>query len=186
MQIVIKKLSELTPYANNARTHSAEQVEQIVASITEFGRTNPVLIDEAGSIIAGHGRVMAAQKMGMEDVPCIVLSGLTEAQRRAYILADNKLALNAGWDDELLRIELEALKDLDFDLDLTGFDGFFDPKKDRLEQSLEEIPGVQEEELRPFTRTFFLIEVHPSDIGMVQDELDALRAKGVKIEQSSN
>lgn len=121
MQIVTKKLSELTPYANNARTHSAEQVAQIVASITEFGWTNPVLIDETGSIIAGHGRVMAAQQMGMEDVPCIVLSGLTEAQRRAYILADNKLALNAGWDDEMLRIELEALKDLDFDLELTGF-----------------------------------------------------------------
>ena len=123
MQIVIKKLSELTPYANNARTHSAEQVKQIVASITEFGWTNPVLIDETGSIIAGHGRVMAAQQMSMDEVPCIVLAGLTDAQRRAYVLADNKLALNAGWDDELLRIELEALKDLDFDLELTGFDG---------------------------------------------------------------
>lgn len=122
MHIITKKMSELTPYANNARTHSPEQVARIAASITEFGWTNPVLIDETGGIIAGHGRVMAAQKMGMADVPCIVLAGLTEAQRRAYVLADNKLALDAGWDEELLRLELEGLRDLDFDLGLTGFE----------------------------------------------------------------
>ena len=121
MQIITKKLSDLTNYANNARTHSPEQVARIAASITEFGWTNPVLIDETGGIIAGHGRVMAAQTMGMADVPCIVLAGLTEAQRRAYVLADNKLALDAGWDEGLLRLELEGLQDLDFDLSLTGF-----------------------------------------------------------------
>lgn len=122
MEITYRKLGELIPYVNNARTHSDGQVAQICASIREYGWTNPVLIDENGTIIAGHGRVMAAQRMKMEQVPCIVLSGLTEAQKKAYVIADNKMALNAGWDDEMLKLELENLKELDFDLELTGFD----------------------------------------------------------------
>ena len=105
MEIVYKKVNELIPYINNSRTHSEEQVNQIVASINEFGFTNPLLIDEKDSIIAGHGRLLASKKLGMEEVPCIVLKGLTEAQKKAYIIADNKMALNAGWDDELLKIE---------------------------------------------------------------------------------
>lgn len=121
MQIVYKKANELIPYINNSRTHSEEQVNQIVASINEFGFTNPLLIDEKDNIIAGHGRLLASKKLKMEEVPCIVLSGLTEAQKKAYIIADNKMALNAGWDEELLKIELENLKELDFDLELTGF-----------------------------------------------------------------
>lgn len=121
MEVIYKKVQDLIPYINNSRTHSEEQVNQIVASINEFGFTNPLLIDEKGSIIAGHGRLLASKKIGMEEVPCIVLSGLTEAQKKAYIIADNKMALNAGWDEELLKIELENLKELDFDLDLTGF-----------------------------------------------------------------
>ena len=121
MQIVYKKVNELIPYINNSRTHSEEQVNQIVASINEFGFTNPLLIDEKDNIIAGHGRLLASKKLKMEEVPCIVLSGLTEAQKKAYIIADNKMALNAGWDDELLKVELENLKELDFDLELTGF-----------------------------------------------------------------
>ena len=121
MQIVYKKVNELIPYINNSRTHSEEQVNQIVASINEFGFTNPLLIDEKDNIIAGHGRLLASKKLKMEEVPCIVLSGLTEAQKKAYIIADNKMALNAGWDEELLKIELENLKELDFDLELTGF-----------------------------------------------------------------
>jgi len=121
MEIVYKKVNELIPYINNSRTHSEEQVNQIVASINEFGFTNPLLIDEKDNIIAGHGRLMASKKLKMEEVPCIVLSGLTEAQKKAYIIADNKMALNAGWDEELLKIELENLKELDFDLELTGF-----------------------------------------------------------------
>ena len=122
MEIVYKKVNELIPYINNSRTHSEEQVNQIVASINEFGFTNPLLIDEKDNIIAGHGRLLASKKLKMEEVPCIVLKGLTEAQKKAYIIADNKMALNAGWDDELLKIELENLKKLDFDLELTGFD----------------------------------------------------------------
>ena len=121
MEIVYKKVNDLIPYINNSRTHSEEQVNQICASINEFGFTNPILIDEKDSIIAGHGRLMASKKLGMEEVPCIVLSGLTEAQKKAYIIADNKMALNAGWDFNLLSLELENLKELDFDLELTGF-----------------------------------------------------------------
>lgn len=120
-QIEHVSLEALIPYARNSRTHSDAQVAQIAASIREFGFTNPVLIDGAGGIIAGHGRVMAARKLGLSDVPCLRLPHLTDTQKRAYIIADNKLALNAGWDEELLRIEFEELADLDFDLELTGF-----------------------------------------------------------------
>lgn len=121
MEIIYKKVDELIPYINNARTHNDEQISQICASINEYGFTNPILIDEKNSIIAGHGRLLAAKKLKMKEVPCIVLCGLTEAQKKAYIIADNKLALNAGWNDELLKIEFENLKELDFDLNLTGF-----------------------------------------------------------------
>lgn len=121
MKIVYKKVNDLIPYINNSRTHNEEQINQIVASINEFGFTNPLLIDEKDNIIAGHGRLLASKKLKMEEVPCIVLSGLTEAQKKAYIIADNKMALNAGWDDELLKIELENLKEFNFDLELTGF-----------------------------------------------------------------
>ena len=121
MKIEQVKLDALIPYARNSRTHSDTQVAQIAASIKEFGFTNPVLIDETGSIIAGHGRVMAARKLAITDVPSIRLTHLTEAQKKAYVIADNKLALNAGWDDEMLAVELTDLKDMGFDLDLTGF-----------------------------------------------------------------
>jgi ParB-like chromosome segregation protein Spo0J len=121
-QIEARDIDSLIPYANNARTHSAEQVSQVAASIKEFGFTNPVLIDEQGGIIAGHGRVMAAKKLGLAEVPCVVLDGLSEAQKKAYIIADNKLALNSGWDADMLKVEMERLGELGFDLSLTGFD----------------------------------------------------------------
>lgn len=122
MQVEQLELGRLIPYVNNSRTHSEEQVAQVAASIREFGFTNPILIDESDSIIAGHGRLMAAQKLGLDEVPCIRLEHLSDAQKKAYVIADNKLALNAGWDDELLKIEIETLSDLDFDLELLGFD----------------------------------------------------------------
>jgi len=122
MQIQPRPIEGLIPYARNSRTHSDEQVAQIAASIREFGWTNPVLLDGANGIIAGHGRVLAARKLGMAEVPCIELSHLSEAQKKAYIIADNKLALNAGWDNELLALEFGELQELGFDLDLTGFD----------------------------------------------------------------
>lgn len=111
----------LIPYARNSRTHSQEQVAQVAASIREFGFTNPVLVDSSGGIIAGHGRVMAARLLGMQSVPCLRLSHLTEAQKRAYVIADNKLAINAGWDNELLALELRDLAEMDFEMELTGF-----------------------------------------------------------------
>ena len=121
-QIEYVEVEKLIPYARNSRTHSDEQVAQICGSIKEFGFTNPVLIDGEGVIIAGHGRTIAAQRLNMKEVPCLRLDYLTEAQKKAYVIADNKLALNAGWDDEMLALELGDLKELDFDLSLTGFD----------------------------------------------------------------
>ena len=137
------KTEALIPYARNSRTHSEQQVAQIAASIREFGFTNPVLIDADNGIIAGHGRVMAAQKLGRKDVPCLRLDHLTDAQKRAYVIADNKLALNAGWDDEMLRIELDELKAIDFDLSLIGFDDdelkdIFNGSDDTASESLSE------------------------------------------------
>ena len=116
------KVAALIPYARNSRTHSDEQVAKIAASIKEFGFLNPVITDGENGIVAGHGRIMAAQKLGLDEVPIVEAAHLTEAQKRAYIIADNRLALDAGWDDEMLRVELQELDDLDFDLSLTGFD----------------------------------------------------------------
>jgi ParB-like chromosome segregation protein Spo0J len=121
LEIAWRPLGELIPYARNPRTHSDGQVAQIAASIREFGWTNPVLVDGANGIIAGHGRVLAARKLGLERVPVIELAHMTEAQKRAYVLADNQLALNAGWDEALLRLELADLSELGFDLGLIGF-----------------------------------------------------------------
>lgn len=122
LQIDMLPLEALIPYARNARKHSDEQVAQIAASIREFGFNNPVLVDKENGIIAGHGRVLAARKLGLEAVPCLRLDHLTETQRRAYILADNRLAeLGGGWDEEMLGIELADLRDEQFDIDLTGF-----------------------------------------------------------------
>jgi ParB-like chromosome segregation protein Spo0J len=122
LEVAWRGVDELIPHANNARTHSAAQIAQIAASIKEFGWTNPVLTDADNGIIAGHGRVLAARALGYESVPCIELSHLSAAQKRAYVIADNRLAENAGWDDELLALELGALREQDFDLELTGFD----------------------------------------------------------------
>ena len=135
---LIRKVAivDLIPYANNSRVHSDEQVNQIAASIKEFGFLNPIIIDGDNGIIAGHGRVMAANKLGVKELPCVDASHLSPAQKKAYIIADNKLALNAGWDDSILRVEFEALKELDFDLTLTGF-------------SLDELSDFEIEELAP-------------------------------------
>jgi len=116
-----RNVADLIPYARNSRTHSAEQVSQIAASIKEWGWTVPVLIEPEGGLIAGHGRILAAQKLGIKDVPCMVAEGWTDAQKKAYVIADNKLALNAGWDDAMLKVEMGELDALDFDLSLTGF-----------------------------------------------------------------
>lgn len=121
MQIQQRPIKDLIPYVNNSRTHSDEQVAQIAASIKEFGWTNPILVDGSNGIIAGHGRLSAARKLGMDSIPVIELSYLSETQKKALIIADNKLALNAGWDTTTLSLELEALQETDFDLSLLGF-----------------------------------------------------------------
>lgn len=115
-------IDKLVPYINNARTHSAEQIKKLRSSLREFGFINPVIIDKDYGIIAGHGRVAAAKEEGITEVPCVLVDYLTEAQKKAYILADNRFALDAGWDEELLRVEIESLQGADFDLALTGFD----------------------------------------------------------------
>jgi ParB-like chromosome segregation protein Spo0J len=121
LKITYKPVADLIPYARNSRTHSDAQVAQIAASIREFGWTNPVLLDGDNGIIAGHGRVMAAQKLGETQVPTIELGHMSETQKRAYIIADNKLALNAGWDEQMLALEIQDLKDVGYSLDMTGF-----------------------------------------------------------------
>lgn len=121
LTVTYKRVEDLIPYVNNARTHSDDQVTQIASSIKEFGFNNPILTDGENGVIAGHGRLLAAKKLGLETVPTIELSGLSEAQKKAYILADNKIALNSGWDEELLKIELDDLQLQGIDLETVGF-----------------------------------------------------------------
>jgi DNA modification methylase len=122
LKVVYRPIASLVPYGKNSRTHSDAQIDQVAGSIKEFGWTNPILLDGKGGVIAGHARLEAAKRMGLADVPCIELAGLSEAQKRAYVIADNRLALSAGWDTALLSLELMDLKGLDFDLSLMGFD----------------------------------------------------------------
>ena len=119
---VYRSVDDLIPYVNNSRTHSDAQVTQVASSIKEFGFTNPILIDEDNGVIAGHGRLLASKKLNLDEVPCIVLSGLSEAQRKAYVIADNQLALNSDWDMEKLKLEVENLESLEFDLSKLGLD----------------------------------------------------------------
>src|ERR1039457_6906232 len=121
LQVRLCPVEQLAPYQKNARTHSEEQIDQIAASIQEFGWTNPILVGSDNVVIAGHARLAAAKKLRLAEVPVIVLRHLTDAQRRALVIADNQLALNAGWDEEMLRVELRALQAEEFDLDLIGF-----------------------------------------------------------------
>ena len=120
-KMVDRKVADLIPYINNSRIHSEDQVLQICSSIKEFGFTNPVLIDEENGVIAGHGRIMAAKKLGMDKVPCIILAGLSEAQKKAYVITDNQLSLTSSWNMETLALEVEALQAEDFDLNILGF-----------------------------------------------------------------
>ena len=145
MKITQKKVTELIPYVKNSRTHSDEQVAQIAASIKEFGWTNPILVDGQNGIIAGHGRLMAARKLGHKEVPTIELADLTETQKKAYIIADNRLALNAGWDNEMLTIELNELLADGFALEMLGFD----PKELSALLEPEVIEGLTDEDAVP-------------------------------------
>jgi ParB family chromosome partitioning protein len=173
MKIETLKTADLIPYARNSRTHSEQQVAQIAGSIREFGFTNPVLIDSENGIIAGHGRVMAAGKLGLDEVPCIRLGHLTETQRRAYIIADNKLALNAGWDDEMLGLELSDLREADFDFDVMGFTeeeiGAFDVDE-------SEMPDLSDGDKQPFQQMTFT--VHDEQAEDVQAAIAKAKSMG--------
>lgn len=161
IQIEYRETASLIPYANNSRTHSDEQVNQVASSIKEFGFTNPVLIDEQGGIIAGHGRVMAAKKLGLAEVPTITLAGLTKAQVKAYVIADNNLALNAEWDIDTLRLEIETLKEMDFDLELMGFDASVLEKLTDIDGELPELPDGDRD---PFQQKTFMLHDEQADV----------------------
>ena len=136
MQLI--SIDKLVPYVNNARTHSAEQILKLRSSLREFGFVNPIIIDREFNVIAGHGRLMAAKEEGIEEVPCVFVDFLTDAQQKAYILADNRMAMDAGWDEELLKIEMEELQNLGYDLEFTGFD----------EKELADLFGVDDKEVK--------------------------------------
>lgn len=155
LEIVYKDVSSLIPYARNSRTHSDDQITRLASSIKEFGFTNPILIDGENGIIAGHGRLQAAKKIGLAIVPTIELSGLTAAQKRAYILADNRLALDAGWDENMLSIELSELKEAGYNISLTGFQ---ETEVDRY------ISGLSEESENPYTDLTDIPQYQPKGI----------------------
>jgi ParB-like chromosome segregation protein Spo0J len=162
---------DLIPYINNSRTHSESQIKQIAASIREFGFTNPILIDEAGTIIAGHGRVMAAQVLELDEVPTITLDGLSDAQRKAYVIADNKLALNAGWDTEILLAEIDALQDLNFDTQLLGFSA----------DELSEMLNIEESQPKEETYSEIFNIIVECDDEMEQEKIfNQLESEGYK------
>ena len=167
--------ADLIPYARNSRTHSDAQVAKLAASIREFGFLNPIIVDGQNGIIAGHGRVMAAQKLGMETLPCIEADHLTDAQRRAYVIADNRMALDAGWDDELLRVELVELEANGFDLTLTGFD-LDEIQRLQFDDGAEtEMPDLADGDREPFQQMAFTL--HDEQAQEVKAALE--RAKGM-------
>lgn len=167
------KVANLVPYARNSRTHSVEQVAQIAASIREFGFTNPLLIDEQGGIIAGHGRLLAAQKLGFDEVPAITLQGLSDAQKKAYVIADNKLALNAGWDDEMLRVEFMELQEMGFDLELTGF-SLDEIAELEFDSDCEtDMPELNDGDKEPFQQKTFTL--HDEQAAVVDDAVTLAR-----------
>jgi hypothetical protein len=183
-QVERRPIAELVPSARNARLHSDDQIEQLVASISEWGWTMPVLVDEAGSIIAGHGRVLAAEQLGIDQVPTMVARGWTEEQKRAYRIADNKLTENGGWDQALLRIELNDLATLGFD-GLTGF------SEDELREmgvgveALGGMPVLADGERSPFQQMTFIL--HASQADIVTEAIErASQALGPPTEASAN
>lgn len=167
----IKKTSELIPYVNNSRTHSDAQVNQVASSIKEFGFTNPVLIDSDNGVIAGHGRIMAAAKLNINEVPCIVLKGLTDAQKKAYVIADNQLALNSGWDLDMLRLEVETLDEMGFDVDLLGFD---DDVLDKLLDIDADFPELPDGDRDPFQKKTFVL--HDEQACLIDDAISKAKS----------
>jgi hypothetical protein len=173
-------IDRLVPYEKNARTHSAEQVAQIAASIQEFGFTNPILVASDDGILAGHGRLAAAKDLGLSEVPVVVLDHLTPTQRRAYVLADNKLALNAGWDEELLKSELLDLGELDFDLTLLGWGNDLPEFASAPDYSIldDEDVADQLDEMAAGVKKAIQIEFEPEHYEEAQELVKFWRTKG--------
>lgn len=168
-------IEKLIPYAKNSRTHSDEQIAQIAASIKAFGFTNPILVGDDGVIVAGHGRLSAARKLGLSQVPVIVLDHLSDTERRALVIADNQLALNAGWNTELLSIEIQELKDLDFDIDLLGF------TDEQLEDFVNEadsidMPDLNSEDRQPIQQMAFIL--HDDQVAEVKRAIEIAKKMG--------
>jgi ParB-like chromosome segregation protein Spo0J len=174
-KIETRSVADLIPYASNSRTHSDAQVAQIAASIKEFGWTNPILIDGENTIIAGHGRLLAARKLGLDKVPAIVLDHLTKPQQRALVIADNQLALNAGWDMAMLAAELAELDDANYNLDLLGFDAAL---INELLGPIDEVglPNLKDGDREPFQQMTFTL--HDEQVEQVKAALDAAKAMG--------
>jgi hypothetical protein len=175
MEITQRKTADLIPYVNNARTHSEQQVLQIAASIKEFGFNSPVLVDGENGIIAGHGRVLAAKKLNLDEVPIIELKHLTKTQKKAYILADNRLALNSGWDNDLLALELGELSDDGFDLDLLGFDAG-ELGIDGFEADEVEMPELKSGDKEPFQQMTFTL--HDEQVEQIKAACDIAKKMG--------
>ena len=175
MEITQRKTADLIPYVNNARTHSEQQVLQLAASIKEFGFNSPVLVDGENGIIAGHGRVLAAKKLGLDEVPTIELKHLTKTQKKAYILADNRLALNSGWDNDLLALELGELSDDGFDLDLLGFD-VDELGIDGFEADEVEMPELRSGDKEPFQQMTFTL--HDEQVEQIKAACDIAKKMG--------
>ena len=171
-----RKIADLIPYVCNSRTHSEAQVSQIAASIREWGWTMPILCDEEGNVIAGHGRIMAAQKLGIEEAPCMTATGWSEAKRRAYVIADNKLALNSEWDYEMLRIELSDLDDLDFDLSITGFEAGEIAALQFDDDAEIEMPALSDGDREPFQQMTFTM--HDDQAEQVKAAMEKAKAMG--------
>ena len=175
MEITQRKTADLIPYINNARTHDDAQITQIAASIKEFGFNSPVLVDGENGIIAGHGRVMAAKKLGLDEIPTIELKHLTKTQKKAYILADNRLALNSGWDNDLLALELGELSDDGFNLDLLGFD-VDELVIDVFEADEVEMPELRSGDREPFQQMTFTL--HDEQVEQIKSACDIAKKMG--------
>ena len=182
----ISKVADLIPYANNSRLHSDEQVTQVASSIKEFGFTSPVLIDDQGGIIAGHGRIMAAKKLNMDEVPCIILEGLTEAQKKAYIIADNQLPMNAEWDLDTLRLEVETLKEMNFNLDLLGFDDDVVAKLIDIDADLPELPDGDRDPFQQKTFTLHDEQANTIDDAIIKAKTDLRIDTGLNENSNGN
>jgi ParB-like chromosome segregation protein Spo0J len=182
MKIVYKKVADLIPYEHNARVHSEDQINKLVASIKEFGFTSPILVDENNGVIAGHGRLIAAKRHGLDDVPTICLEHLSEGQRKAYILADNKLALESFWDDELLATSFSEITKLNFSLDATGFDLDEIKKILNIPEELKEVT----ENINPIKKTRILISINTDSKINIDEIIGKLIRDGCEVDYSGN